>query len=114
MANGTGSILSGLSTALAGLTPGQTMLLGGHLTSSNEAKAMQYISMMLANPLGSSAFVASLAAVPNLPATVMTYVGQAIASLPNVAAFTAAMTSAQVELQRSLSSESTLQQMFGV
>jgi hypothetical protein len=116
MSNGSGvsGILSGLSSALGALTPGQSLLLGGHLKSSNEAVAMQYISNMVQNPVGASAFIGPLAAIPNLPASVMTFVTQGIASLPDVKAFNAAMTQAQVELQRSLASENTLQQMFGV
>lgn len=108
------SVATAVSTALSALTPGQTLMLGGHLTSSNAAKAMQYLSAMVGNPAGAAAFLALLGSVPNLPPQVVTYASQAVASLPNSALFTQYMTEAQTAVQGILSSENSIQQAFGI
>ena len=113
-ATGITSVVSALSGALGSLTPTQTLLLGGHLTSGNAAKAMSYISAMIGNPAGSGAFLALLGSVPNLNPQVMTWASQAVASLPNLALFNSNMTQAQVALQSELASENALQQAFGI
>lgn len=115
MANGAaGGIASTIAGALGALTPAQTLMLGGHLTSSNAAKAAQYLAAMASNPAGAGAFLALLGSVPNLPSQVVTLASQAVASLPNMQLFTQYITEAQVQVQTVLSSENAIQQAFGV
>lgn len=114
MSSGSTSVISTVASVLGSLTPTQTLLLGGHLTSSNEAKAMQILAVMQANPMQASAFVGSLSQIPNLPAQVMTLAGEAIASLPNTVQFTSYIVQAETAMQTALASENALQQAFGL
>lgn len=112
VAGGISNIVSGLSSALSGLTPGQMLLLGGHLTTSNEAKAMSYLAAMAANPATAAAYLALLGSVPNLPPQVMTWASNAVGSI-GTPVFAQDLAQAQAALQQVISSEGVLQQAFG-
>ena len=72
MASTAGSLLTNLATGLSSLTPGQTLLLGHHLTASNGAKALQYLGNMLAMPANAGTYFNLLAQLTDLPPEVIT------------------------------------------
>lgn len=108
-----GSIVSALSSALGNLTVGQTLALGGHLTTSNEAKAMSYITAMKLNPPSAASYLALLGAIPNLPDQVMTWASSAVGAI-GTPVFNADLDNALAALQTQLGSEGKLQQAFGI
>lgn len=112
-ATGITSVVSSVASALGSLTPGQTLLLGGHLTTSNEAKALSYLAAMAANPATAAAYLSLLGSLPNLPAQVMTWASQAVASI-GTPAFTTNITNAEIALQDQMASENAIQQAFGI
>lgn len=115
MANGAaaGGIVGAVSSAISALTPGQVQLLGGHLTNSNEAKALQYLFSMQTTPAAAGTFLALLGSIPNLPQQVLTFASTAVAAGPGPV-FTQNIAEAQAALQQSLASENAIQQAFGI
>lgn len=112
-ATGISGIVSGLSAALSGLTPGQTLLLGGHLTAGNEAKALAYLAAMATNPATATAYLPLLGGLPNLPPQVMTWASAAVAGI-GTPAFASNIANAEAALQQQMASENALQQAFGL
>ena len=102
------TVATALSTLLGGLSNKQLFALGGHLTSSNEAKAMGYLAAMAANPGGAGAFIGALATIPNLPPQVMTYVSAGIA---NPATFSENIANAEAALQTAMTNSGVLGQL---
>lgn len=87
-----------LSNILGGLAPGQLFNLGHHLLSSDESRALAILASMT-TPAMAAALVGSLAAIPNLPPQVMTWVSQAIA---NPAMFQTNMAQAMAAVQEAV------------
>jgi len=71
-----------LGTALGTLvqTPGAWSLFGHKISSSNEGKAIDLIDKIQMSPTLATAFLTQLAAIPNMPDQVMTWVEDAVAN----------------------------------
>lgn len=102
--------LSNVLNAL-GNTPGALQLLGGHLSSSNEAKALGIIDAMSASPSTAASLVSELTTIPNLPATVTNWVNEAIA---NPAQFATYMANAKDALLQAMTNSGTLGGLLGL
>lgn len=106
-----GTVSTTLSGLLSGLSGGQLLNLGGHLTTSAEAQAIAIIEEMRAAPSGAQALVASLATIADLPPQVLVYINNAISALPNQETFDQNIVNAEEVLQASLTSESALDKL---
>lgn len=108
-----GSLLTNLATGLSGLTSGQMLLLGGHLTASNGAKGLLYLSNMLAMPAQAGTFLNLLGQLQNIPPEVVTDATSAMTVI-GTPAYAQAIMQAQAALQRVLASENAIQQATGI
>lgn len=106
----TSSIVTSLSSILAGLNPRQLLNLGNHLSSAGEMQALSVLDAMTIADVGTLS--SQLSTIPNLPPAVMTYVNSAIAaatkSPPDQATFDSALTNAKVQLQQAVVSTNIL------
>lgn len=74
------STLTALANSLSALTPAEINLLGGHLTQAEELQAMQVLDNMAANQSTAASLLPQLTAIANVPATVLNWVDQALAT----------------------------------
>jgi hypothetical protein len=82
MSNGTTTATT-IATILGSLNPTQLLNLRRHMTNSQEMQALADISEMEANPALAPTMLAALAAVPNLPPAVQTWVAAGISDPAN-------------------------------
>jgi hypothetical protein len=82
MSNGS-TVATSISTFLSGLNPGQLLKIRNHLTQSQEMQALQDLAAMQANPALAPSLLAALAAIPNLPPAVLTWVTAGLAQPAN-------------------------------
>jgi hypothetical protein len=108
MASNIGTLLSGLlsNSATSGIATTIFNQLGSHMTTSSAVASSvgALLEQMQQNPTTASTYAALIAAQPNVPAGVMTYVNAAVQVASDKTAFITEIVQAKAALQAATSS----------